>query len=93
MIGVNILEKGTSNGASTGVDGKYSINVIGSDPILEFSYTGYKTVEVTVGAKSVIDLVIEENSEVIDELVVSALGFKQNKDESQSNLLITVSFF
>jgi len=48
LIGVNIIEKGTSNGTITDFDGNYSLNVSSYPATLEFSYTGYSEVELVV---------------------------------------------
>ena len=55
LPGAAVLQKGTSNGVSSDLDGKYSITVNQGD-ILVFSYIGYADVEVTVGASNVIDV-------------------------------------
>lgn len=84
VIGANILEKGTSNGTITDIDGSYSLNVQGESSVLEVSYIGLRTMEELVGARSVIDLLMSDDSELLDEVVVSALGFKQKRDEMGS---------
>ncbi|MBV6652827.1 MAG: carboxypeptidase-like regulatory domain-containing protein, partial [Mameliella sp.] len=56
LIGVNIIEKGTSNGVLTDLDGNYSIKVADGASLV-FSYTGYETQEVAVGSQTKIDLV------------------------------------
>lgn len=81
MIGVTVLEKGTSSGTVTDFNGAYSLQVSGNEAILVFSYTGFGTTERAVGDQSTIDLVLSESAEILDEVVVSALGFKQKKDE------------
>ena len=81
MIGVNILEKGASNGTITDIDGSYSIQVSSSESVLIFSFTGYATEERVVGDQSTIDIIVEEDAQLLDEVVVSALGFKQKTDE------------
>ena len=86
LIGVNVVEKGTINGSVTDIDGRYSINVTGNLSILVISYTGQKTVEVPVGDQTVINVVMEDDSQLLDEIVVSALGFQQNKDEMGSTV-------
>lgn len=88
LIGVNVLEKGTSNGAATDIDGTYSITVSGDDAIIEISYTGMISREILVAGRSVIDVVLSENAEILDEVVVSALGFAQKKDETGSTSTI-----
>lgn len=49
LIGVNVMEKGTTNGSITDIDGKYSVSTTGKKPILVFSYIGYVSQEVAVG--------------------------------------------
>ena len=58
--GVNIVEKGTSNGTITNADGTYSITVP-SDAVLMFSFVGMVTQEVTVGAQTIIDILVFNN--------------------------------
>lgn len=78
LIGVTIMEKGTTNGSITDYDGNYTVSVPGN-AVLQFSYIGYKSVEVKVEGKEVIDLTMHEDTEVLDEVVVTALGIKREK--------------
>ena len=78
LIGVSILEKGTTNGTITDWDGNYTLNV-SSDATLQFSYIGYKNEEIPVNGKTVIDLTMKEDTEVLEEVVVTALGIKREK--------------
>ena len=79
LIGVSVLQVGTTNGSITDWDGNFTVNVpVGS--VLQFSYIGYKTVEMTVEAgQTTINLTMEEDSEMLDEVVVTALGIKREK--------------
>ncbi|MCI4650154.1 SusC/RagA family TonB-linked outer membrane protein [Phaeodactylibacter sp.] len=77
LIGVNIIEKGTSNGVLTDLDGNYSIKV-GEDATLVFSYTGYETQEVAVGSQTKIDVQLSAGVN-LDEVVVTALGIAKDK--------------
>lgn len=79
LPGVNVLEKGTLNGIITDSDGKYSIIVPDSDAVLQFSFIGFKTKEEPVGGKRVINVILEEEVEELNEVVVTALGMKQEK--------------
>ncbi|MFD1143294.1 SusC/RagA family TonB-linked outer membrane protein [Larkinella insperata] len=79
MPGVNVVLKGTQTGANTDGDGRYSIDVSGSNPVLVFSYIGFETQELTVGNRSTIDLVLTESAETLQEAVVTALGIKREK--------------
>ncbi|WP_109299266.1 SusC/RagA family TonB-linked outer membrane protein [Aquimarina sp. AU474] len=76
LPGVNILVKGTSIGAQTDFDGNYTIKA-STGNILVFSYLGLKTIEVAVGTSNKINAVMEQDSEQLDEIVVTAFGIKQ----------------
>ena len=91
VIGATVLIKGTTTGTATDFDGSYSIDVPGDDAILLFSYTGFKDVEVVVGSQTTIDLVMETDVEILDEIVVSALGFEQKRDELGSTASVVSS--
>ncbi len=77
LIGVNILEAGTSNGTITDFDGNYSIDV-SDGATLNFSYTGYTEQSIVVGAQSIINLTLQEGV-ALDEVVVTALGISREK--------------
>lgn len=77
LIGVNIQVKGTTIGATTDFDGKYSIKAKKGD-ILVVSYIGYSTQEVKVTG-SVVNVILKEDSESLDEVVVTAFGSGQKK--------------
>lgn len=83
VIGANILEKGTTNGTITDIDGSYSITVQ-AGATLEFSFTGMTTVSELVSGRATIDVTMDDSSELLDEVIVSALGFSQVKDETGS---------
>ncbi len=76
--GVNILVKGTTTGTQTDFDGNYSLKAKSGD-VLSFSYLGLKTKEVTVGASSTVNVTMEEDTAVLDEVVVTALGIKREE--------------
>ncbi len=79
LIGATILETGTSNGVISDIDGKYSLSVA-PDAEITVSYIGYVTQIIPVNNRSIIDVELEINSEELEEVVVTALGFKTNKD-------------
>ena len=68
------MVKGTPRGVTTDIDGKYSIEVDSDKAVLIFNYIGMTSVEETVGSRSVVDVVMAENSTVLDEVVVTAMG-------------------
>lgn len=84
LIGVNIIEKGTSNGSVTDIDGKYSINVAGEESVLVFSYTGYRPEEIQVGAQTIIDLEMSFDAESLDEVVVVGYGTQKKANVTGS---------
>lgn len=77
LIGVNVLVKGTTSGTVTDLDGKYTVNVP-DNAVLEFSYTGYTTQEVSVADQSVVDVTLAEGI-ALGEVVVTALGIEREK--------------
>jgi TonB-linked SusC/RagA family outer membrane protein len=81
LPGVNILIKGTSNGTVTDFNGTYSIQVNEGD-VLVFSFIGYKTVEQTVGAQSVMDIVLPADVTALEEIVVIGFGTTTEKERT-----------
>jgi TonB-linked SusC/RagA family outer membrane protein len=73
IIGATVQIKGTATGVATDLNGKYSISVA-TGAVLEFRYVGMKNKEVTVGASTVIDVVLESDLVGIDEIVVVGYG-------------------
>lgn len=79
LIGVTVMVKGTANGVDTDIDGNYSIEVPNDNAVLNFSYVGMKPQSIKVGSQSVINVVMQEDSEVLGEIVVTAMGQTQEK--------------
>jgi len=84
VIGANVLEKGTTNGTITDIDGSYSLNVSSSDAIIEVSYIGMRTMEMPIAGRSEYDFTLSEDAQLLDEVVVTALGFTVKRDEQGS---------
>ncbi len=80
LPGVTILEKGTSNGAVSDIDGNYRISVSSGDAILVISYLGYRSEEVAVGSRSVVNVNMTLDVETLDEVVVTAYGIERQAD-------------
>ncbi|MFT6127390.1 MAG: TonB-linked SusC/RagA family outer membrane protein [Flavobacteriaceae bacterium] len=80
LPGVNIIENNVENGTMTDFNGLYTISLKTNKPSLTFSYVGFKAVTVEVGSKKVINAVMEEDSENLDEVIITALGFTKKKD-------------
>ena len=79
IIGANVVEKGTTNGTVTDVDGRFSINVAPGATLL-ISYIGYKSLEIEVDNRQAYDIVLSEDSEALDEVIVIGYGTTKRKD-------------
>lgn len=77
LIGVNVLVKGTSVGCITDFDGNFTLTTTEANPVIQFSYVGYKTQEIAAKEQSVINLTMESDSQLVEEVVVTALGIKR----------------
>ena len=78
LIGVTVMVKG-GTGVATDFDGNYSVEVPDDNAVLNFSYVGMNPMSVTVGSRSVVDVQMSENSTVLEEVVVTAMGQVQEK--------------
>jgi TonB-linked SusC/RagA family outer membrane protein len=80
MPGVNVVEKGTTNGVLTTGDGTYSITVASAKSVLSFSYVGYEPTEVTVGNQTSMNVTLIETTLGLDEIVVVGYGTVKKRD-------------
>ncbi len=78
LPGVNVVVVGSQQGSITDVDGNYKVSV-SEDASLKFSYIGYLDYEVQVGNQSVIDVVMQEETTQLSEIVVTAFGIEKDK--------------
>lgn len=78
LAGVSVVIKGTTTGALTNGDGKYSI-AAGSSKTLVFSYIGFKKIEVPINGRSIVDIELEEDASTLNEVVVTALGVPKDQ--------------
>lgn len=88
VIGASILEKGTTNGVITDIDGNYSLNVSSKNAVIVISYIGYKTVELKASDPSLSKVTLKEDTEVLDEVVV--VGYGTQKKESLTGAVTVV---
>jgi len=72
--GATVLEKGTTNGISTDIDGNYTISVSDQNSVLVFSFIGFETQEINVGNQSIINVTLQEDEQTLDEFVVTGYG-------------------
>ncbi len=80
LIGVNVLEKGTSTGTITDLDGKFRLTVSSQSAVLSFSYIGYMNYEIMVGNNTIINVQLKEDSQKLDEVIVVGYGVQRKKD-------------
>ena len=90
LPGVNVMEKGTTNGTITDIDGKYSLNV-GNNATLEFSYIGFETIELNVSNGTTFNVTLVEDTKQIDEVVVVGYGTMKKSDVSGSSITVGAS--
>ena len=82
LIGVNVVEKGTTNGTITNMDGEFTLDTA-QGKTLQFSYIGYKTKEVTVTGSS-LTVIMDDDNRTLDEVVVVGYGKMTRKDVTSS---------
>ncbi len=81
LPGANIIEKGTTNGAQSDFDGKFTLNTSSNSATLVISYIGFKTQEITIANNKDINVILIPESASLDEVVVTALGIKRERKE------------
>ena len=80
IIGANILVQGTSTGTITDFNGNFVLSNVPAGATLEISYIGYKTVTVPVDGRESYDVVLKEDSEMLGEVVVTAMGIERQSE-------------
>ena len=93
LPGANVLEKGTTNGTQTDFDGKFSLDVNNSDAIIVISYVGFTTQEVALDSRSTINVTLQEDSALLDEVVVIGYGSVKKSDLTGSVTSVTSKDF
>ncbi|MEE1961119.1 TonB-dependent receptor [Allomuricauda taeanensis] len=80
MPGVNVLIKGTTNGVVTDFDGMFNIDGVSNSDVLVFSYIGFVTQEIPVGAQDVINIILQEDTQALDEVIVVGYGTQKKSN-------------
>lgn len=88
--GVSVIEKGTTNGIVTDMDGNFMLNVAGPESVLEFSFIGMLSQEITVGNQSDINISMQKDMVGIDEVVV--VGYGTQKKANLTGAVASVDF-
>ena len=79
VIGASVVVKGTTNGTITDFDGKFTLTNVPESGTIEISFVGYKTVNVAVKGQSTIKVILEEDTETLEEVVVVGYGVQKKK--------------
>lgn len=83
VIGANVIEVGTTNGTVTDIDGKFWLQVA-DDAIIRISYIGYIEQEIPIAGRNVLEIVLQEDTQSLDELVVVGYGTMRKSDVTGS---------
>lgn len=75
LPGVSVVVKGTTNGTTTDVNGEFKLGNVKNFDVLQFSFIGYKTLDVKVGNQRKFDVTLQEDAQALDEVVVVAVGY------------------
>ncbi len=92
IVGANILVKGTLTGTVTDLDGKYSLTVPAGSSVIVFSFVGYDTQEITLGASNIVDVRLTAGK-VLEEVVVIGYGVAKKEDVTGSVTQVTAKSF
>ena len=93
VIGASVLEKGTTNGVITDIDGNYSLNVSSKNAVVVISYIGYKTVELPASNPNLSKVILKEDTEVLDEVVVVGYGAQKKQTLTGSVTVVDEKMF
>jgi TonB-linked SusC/RagA family outer membrane protein len=80
LPGVNVIIAGTTTGTVTDIDGSYTVEVSSNEAELQFSYVGYLSQIIRVGEQAIVDVVLEEETRTLDEVVVIGYGIQKKSD-------------
>ncbi|MDL2221276.1 TonB-dependent receptor [Parabacteroides sp. OttesenSCG-928-N08] len=79
LIGASVVEKGTTNGSMTNIDGEFELTINEANATLEVTYIGYKPLTVALGDRTTVTLMMQEDTEVLEEVVVVGYGVQKKK--------------
>ncbi len=80
LPGVNVVERGTTNGTSTAANGEFRLTTAGASPVLVFSFVGYGSQEIEVNNRSTLNITMAPDDKLLNEVVVVGYGTQQRKD-------------
>ena len=85
VIGANVIQKGTTNGVITDLDGNFSLE-IPNGAVIEISYIGYMTQSIPINGKTTFNIILEEDTQKLDEVVVLGYGAGQRKQDLSASV-------
>jgi TonB-linked SusC/RagA family outer membrane protein len=88
LPGVNVVEKGTSNGTVTDTDGQYTIVIKDKSSVLVFSFVGYASIELQAGSRDKFDVTLSPDISTLEEVVVIGYGEVKKSDATGSVAVI-----
>ena len=89
VIGASVVVKGTTNGTITDFDGKFTLQNVPDNGTIQVSFVGYKTVDIQVKGQSTVKIILEEDTETLDEVVV--IGYGTQKKVNLTGAVASVS--
>jgi len=84
--GVNVYEKGTTNGTITSIDGDFTLTVSGQNATIVVTFVGFKTQEIALNGRTNINIVLEEDVEMLDEVVVTGYSGTQLRSKTTNSI-------
>lgn len=84
IIGATVTEKGTTNGAITDLDGRFTLAVASTASVLQVTYVGFTTQEIAVGGQTDLNITLQEDNKVLNEVVVIGYGTQRKGDVTSS---------
>jgi len=93
LPGVNVIVKGTTNGASTDFDGNFSLSNVNQGAVIEFTFLGYKSQNVSYTGQKNLNIGLSEDTDLLDEVVMIGYGTVKKKDATGSVAVVTAKDF
>lgn len=93
LPGVNILEKGTSNGTVSDAEGNYSLQLLKDDAVIVFSFVGFTPQEVSVGNQNAVSIILQPDIATLNEVVVIGYGTVKKSDATGSVGVVNAASF
>ncbi|MDR2474475.1 MAG: SusC/RagA family TonB-linked outer membrane protein, partial [Bacteroidales bacterium] len=84
LAGASVMEKGTTNGSMTDIDGKFTLSNVGNNAVLQVSFVGFVTQETPVGNASTLKIILTEDMQALEEVVVIGYGTVRRQDYTGS---------